>query len=82
MPYKNDVDKNRLQLLAGAYKSLNILLGEQLVLIILDKVQSNGGQSKRIKDLTYYSAKILHLYESSLIHSLAPRISYFGSSTV
>jgi len=59
---------------ADAYNSLNILLGEQLALIIPDKVQSNSDQSERIEDLTYYGAKILHLYDSSLIDSLAPRI--------
>ncbi|MEG3753034.1 hypothetical protein [Psychromonas arctica] len=64
-------DKNHT---VDAYNSLNILLGDQLALIIPDKVQSNSDQSERIEDLTYYGAKILHLYESSLIDSLAPRI--------
>ncbi|WP_137297359.1 hypothetical protein [Psychromonas sp. SP041] len=64
-------DKNYTE---DAYKSLNILLGDQLALIIPDKVESNSNQSERIEDLTYYGAKILHLYESSLINSLGSRI--------
>ena len=64
-------DKNHT---VDAYVSLNILLGDQLALIIPDKVESNSNQSERIEDLTYYGAKILHLYESSLINSLGSRI--------
>ena len=64
-------DKNHT---VDAYVSLNILLGDQLALIIPDKVESNSDQSERIEDLTYYGAKILHLYESSLINSLGSRI--------
>lgn len=59
---------------AEAYVSLNILLGEQLALIIPDKVESNSDQSERIEDLIYYGAKILHIYESSLIDLLGSRI--------
>ena len=64
-------DKNHT---VDAYVSLNILLGDQLALIIPDKVESNSNQSERIEDLTYYGAKILYLYESLLINSLGSRI--------
>ena len=64
-------DKNHT---VDAYNSLNILLGDQLALIIPDKVESNSDQSERIEGLTYYGAKILHIYESSLIDLLGSRI--------
>jgi hypothetical protein len=58
----------------AAHHALRILLGESLDNFMPDAIQFAAEKMQRIQDFTYYGAKILHYWDSTLLPSVAARI--------